>query len=79
MTRTWDTVIAGGLVFDGTGAPPQYVDLGIKDGRVTEIGSALPGEAADEVDASGQWVIASGQWVTGKLSGCVGCGDELMN
>ena len=34
MTRTWDTVIAGGLVFDGTGAPPVVEDIAIKDGRI---------------------------------------------
>ena len=47
-----DTVITGGTVVDGTGAPARRADVGIRDGRVVEIGS-ISEEAAETIDADG--------------------------
>jgi N-acyl-D-aspartate/D-glutamate deacylase len=47
-----DLVITGGLVVDGTGAPPARADVGIKGGRIAEIG-ALAGAGDRSVDAGG--------------------------
>lgn len=33
-----DTIIAGGKIVDGTGAPARHADIGIKEGRIVEIG-----------------------------------------
>ena len=46
-----DTVIRGGTVFDGTGAPGRAADITIADGVIREIGANLRGER--ELDASG--------------------------
>src|SRR5262245_55142909 len=53
----WDTLIRGGLVFDGTGAAPAAQDVAIRDGRIDAIGPNLAGNAATVIDASGRWVI----------------------
>ena len=56
---TYDTIIRGGLWFDGTGAEPAVRDLGILDGRVAAE-SATPLEAGPDtevVEAAGRWVM----------------------
>ena len=49
------TVISGGNVFDGTGAPAAPADIAIEDGRIVAIGTGLDGDEA--VDASGLGVL----------------------
>ncbi len=49
---TFDTVIRGGTVVDGTGAPARAADVGIRDGVVAEVGEALDG-GREELDATG--------------------------
>jgi N-acyl-D-aspartate/D-glutamate deacylase len=53
-----DTLIRGGSVIDGTGAPKRTADVGIRDGRVVEIGN-ISDDANETVDASGL-VVAPG-------------------
>ena len=53
-----DSVIRGGTVVDGTGAPARQADVGIRDGRVVEIGK-ISEEAAETIDADGL-VVAPG-------------------
>jgi N-acyl-D-amino-acid deacylase len=51
--QTFDVLIAGGRLVDGTGAPARDADLGITGGRIVEIG-ALRGRATRTViDARG--------------------------
>jgi len=50
-----DMVIRGGAVVDGTGAPAVAADVGIRDGRITEIGPITEG-ARRVVDAEGRVV-----------------------
>ena len=45
------TVIAGGLIADGTGAPLRKADIAVSDGRVVEIGEGLRGDY--ELNAQG--------------------------
>ncbi|NEW44231.1 N-acyl-D-amino-acid deacylase family protein [Nocardia cyriacigeorgica] len=55
----YDTIIANGRWFDGTGAPSEIRHLGIRDGRIANV-SADPiddPQCPNVVDASGQWVI----------------------
>jgi N-acyl-D-aspartate/D-glutamate deacylase len=32
--KTWDTLIQNALVFDGSGNPPEALDIAIKKGRI---------------------------------------------
>jgi N-acyl-D-aspartate/D-glutamate deacylase len=53
-----DTILAGGLHFDGTGAPGVVRDVGIRDGRVAAVADALPHAGCPQViDARGKWVV----------------------
>ena len=45
------TIFTGGVVFDGTGAPPSPADLVIEDGRIAQVGPGLDGD--EGVDVSG--------------------------
>ena len=47
-----DLAITGGTVADGTGSAPVLADVGVKDGRIVEIGE-LSGAAAETIDATG--------------------------
>ena len=52
MTRT---LLAGGQVFDGTGADPAAADIAIEDGRIADIGSGLDGD--EQVDVKGKTLL----------------------
>ena len=54
----YDLLVRGGRVVDGSGLPSYLADVGIKDGKVAEIGR-LKGSAARTVDAGGL-VVAPG-------------------
>jgi N-acyl-D-aspartate/D-glutamate deacylase len=57
MAERWDTLIRGGLVFDGTGAPGAVQDIAIAGGRIAARGTGLEATRADQViDAGGLWV-----------------------
>ena len=58
MTKLWDTLIKGGLVFDGSGSVPAVQDIAISKGRIAARGENLDeNEAGKIIDASGQWVM----------------------
>ncbi len=50
-----DVAIVGGEIIDGTGASRRRGDVGIRDGRIVEIGD-LGGRAARRIDAAGKVV-----------------------
>jgi imidazolonepropionase-like amidohydrolase len=52
MTRT---LLSGGQIFDGTGAPIGAADLVIEEGRIAEIGTGLDGD--ERVDVSGKCLL----------------------
>ena len=58
-----DIIIRNALVLDGTGAPPNEIDVAITGDRITGIGNPLPSAAATsdttEIDAAGK-VLAPG-------------------
>jgi N-acyl-D-amino-acid deacylase len=55
----FDTVIKNGMIVDGTRAPRYHADIGIKDGRIVDIGRMNASDGAIEIDASGL-VVAPG-------------------
>jgi N-acyl-D-amino-acid deacylase len=54
-----DLAIIGGIVVDGSGRKGYETDLGVKDGRIAEIGSIQAGDADAVIDASGL-IVAPG-------------------
>ena len=62
MVRTstsFDTLISNGFIVDGTGAPGFYGDVGIRDGRIAEVGRLGGCEASRTIDATGK-IVAPG-------------------
>jgi dihydroorotase/N-acyl-D-amino-acid deacylase len=57
--RTFDVVITGGRVVDGTGAPWFRADVGIRGDRITAIGDLAAAPAGRRIDVRGQ-VVAPG-------------------
>jgi N-acyl-D-aspartate/D-glutamate deacylase len=56
---SFDSIVRGGLWFDGTGAPAAVRDVGVRDGVVVAV-SAEPLAAGPDtrvVDARGKWVV----------------------
>ena len=51
----FDLKIEGGLVFDGSGGPGTWTDIGITGGRIAAIGNEI-GDARRTIDAKGQIV-----------------------
>lgn len=59
QAATFDVLILGGEVLDGTGAPRVRADVGIRDGRIAAIGDLRGAAAGDTLDAAGL-VVAPG-------------------
>jgi len=53
---SFDLLIVGGRVMDGTGNPWYSADVGIRDGRIAAIGKLAAGRAKRTIDARGQVV-----------------------
>ena len=52
---TYDILIRGGSIVDGSGSEPVPGDLAIKDGLIAAVGE-IEGESKQEIDATGQMV-----------------------
>ena len=52
---SFDLVIRGGTVVDGTGAPRRRADVGIRDGKIAAVDPDLP-RGREEIDARGKLV-----------------------
>ena len=48
-------IFSGGQVFDGTGKPPQHVDLALADGNIVEVGTDLTGD--EVIDCTGRTLL----------------------
>ena len=55
-TPTYDTILQGGRVVDGTGAPTRQADVAILDGRIAAIGDLAGAAAATTLDVSDLYV-----------------------
>jgi imidazolonepropionase-like amidohydrolase len=49
------TILAGGRVFDGTGAPVRDADVVVEDGRIVDVGPGLDGD--EVVDVAGRCLL----------------------
>ncbi|MCP5025686.1 MAG: D-aminoacylase [Actinomycetia bacterium] len=56
---SYEVLIRGGLVIDGTGGPGSIADVGVVGGRIAVIDDLSAASAAREIDAAGQ-VVAPG-------------------
>jgi N-acyl-D-aspartate/D-glutamate deacylase len=56
---TYDLLVRGGIVVDGTGTARRRVDIGVRDGRVADIGK-LPGASAAQVVDATDRIVAPG-------------------
>src|SRR5215813_4635670 len=55
----FDTIIKNGTVVDGTRVPRYRADIGIKNGKIAQIGKLNPSDATKVVDANGL-IVATG-------------------
>lgn len=55
-SQTYDLIIRGGAIYDGSGGEPYTGDIGVKGDRVAYAGPALTGHAPREIDAAGMAV-----------------------
>ena len=55
MSPRFDLIVRHGAIVDGTGAKPVAGDVGVKDGRITAVGT-FEGSAVEEIDATGRIV-----------------------
>src|SRR5688572_14581231 len=56
-SQRFDLLITGGQVYDGTGNPWFYADVGIRAGRIAAIGTLTGATAARVIDAKGRVVV----------------------
>ncbi len=50
---TWDVLIRGGAIIDGSGSPAASGDIALARGRIAALGSSLAGDAKKVIDAEG--------------------------
>jgi N-acyl-D-amino-acid deacylase len=67
----FDVIVRGGMVYDGAGAAPRRVDVGIKGDRIERLGDLSREAATHTVDAAGR-AVAPGfinmlSWATESL------------
>jgi N-acyl-D-amino-acid deacylase len=58
-STTFDLIIRGGDVIDGSGAPARVADVGVRAGRIEAVGDLRSAAAAEECDARGR-IVAPG-------------------
>lgn len=55
MSR-FDVILRGGLLYDGTGAPPVRQDIGLTGDRIAAIGDLSAAAAPLTIDAADRWI-----------------------
>ena len=68
-----DLIVRGGQVIDGTGQPPQRVDVGIAGDRIVRIGDLSSEQAGQVIDATGLMVAPGFIDVQGQSGTTLAC------
>lgn len=55
-SSSYDLILRGGRVLDGTGAPPVEADVAIADGQIAAVGDLTGATAAQNLDVTGLYV-----------------------
>ncbi|HAY50814.1 MAG TPA: amidohydrolase, partial [Acidimicrobiaceae bacterium] len=53
---SYDLIITGGKVVDGTGSAPYNADVGVKDGLIAKVGDLSGAESVDAINAENRIV-----------------------
>jgi flagellar hook-associated protein 3 FlgL len=72
-----DHVIKGGTIVDGTGTPGVRGDIGVRDGRIVQVGGTITDAAANTIDADGANVTPGWVDVHTHYDGQVSWDDEM--
>ncbi|MSP23970.1 MAG: D-aminoacylase [Myxococcales bacterium] len=75
---TFDLVIHGGLLVDGTGAAPREADVAIRNGHIQAIGSLANSDTARTIDARGHIVTPGFVDLHTHYDGQISWDDDLM-
>lgn len=54
--QSYDLILRGGRVLDGTGAPERVADVAVLDGRIAAVGDLARATGGKEIDARGLYV-----------------------
>ena len=70
-SATYDLVLRGGTIYDGTGSPAVRADVAVVGDSIAGLGPSLPGTGRSEIDARGL-AVAPGfinmlSWATESL------------
>lgn len=57
MSPSYDVVLHGGWVVDGTGAPPVRADVGLVGDRITAVGRLEAASSAERVECTGRYLL----------------------
>ena len=72
-----DHVIKGGTIVDGTGIPGARGDIGVRDGRIVQVGGSITESATNVIDAEGAIVTPGWVDVHTHYDGQVSWDDEM--
>lgn len=56
VSASYDLIVGGGRLVDGTGNPWVRLDIGVRDGRIAALGRLDEAAAGSRIDATGKWV-----------------------
>ena len=55
-TPSYDVILRGGTVYDGSGDPPRRADVALRGDRIAAVGDLAGAAAVEEIDVTGQAV-----------------------
>lgn len=73
---SYDLVVSGGLVVDGTGAPPRAADVAVSGGKIVAVGE-IRESAARRIDAAGAIVTPGFVDIHSHYDGQISWDEEL--